>query len=145
MAKAEAKTKATQASVREYLDAIEDEDRRKDCEVLLALMQKTTGYPPVMWGSSIVGFGSYHYRYESGHEGDACLVGFSSRKGDISVYVMVGLEGQAALMEKLGKHKAGKGCLYLKRTADVDLKVLANMITNAVTELQRRYPSGAGA
>ena len=140
MAKAEAKTKATHASVRDYLDAIENEDRRKDCEILSELMQKTTGFPPVMWGTSIVGFGSYHYRYDSGHEGDACLVGFSSRKGDISVYVMAGMEGQAELMEKLGKHKAGKGCLYLKRTADVDLKVLAAMVKNAAAELQGRYP-----
>lgn len=140
MAKAEAKTKATQASVRDYLDAIEDDGRRKDCEALVALMQKTTGFPPVMWGSSIVGFGSYHYRYDSGHEGDACLVGFSSRKGDISVYVIAGLEGQADLLAKLGKHKAGKSCLYVKRMADIDPKVLAAMITNSVTELQRRYP-----
>ena len=140
MAKAEAKTKATQASVRAYLDAIEDADRRKDCETLAEMMQKTTGFPPVMWGTSIVGFGSYHYQYASGHQGDACLVGFSSRKGDISIYVMAGVEGQAALLEKLGKYKAGKGCLYLKRTADVDLKVLAKMVKNAVADLQRRYP-----
>ena len=140
MAKAEAKTKATQASVRDYLDAIEDEDRRKDCEILAELMQKTTGFPPVMWGTSIVGFGSYHYRYASGHEGDACLVGFSSRKGDISVYVMAGMDEQAELLEKLGKHKAGKGCLYIKRTADVDLKVLAKLVKNSVAELQLRYP-----
>lgn len=140
MAKAEAKTKATQASVRDYLEAIEDESRRKDCEILAELMQKTTGFPPVMWGTGIVGFGRYHYRYASGHEGDSCLVGFSSRKGDISVYVMAGMEVQAQLLEKLGKHKAGKGCLYLKRTADVDLKVLAQIVRNAVKELQRRYP-----
>jgi hypothetical protein len=140
MAKAEAKTKATQTSVRDYLDAIEDEDRRQDCEILVDLMQKATGFPPVMWGTGIVGFGSYHYRYASGHEGDSCLVGFSSRKGDISVYLMAGMDGQAALMEKLGKHKAGKGCLYLKRTSDLDLKVLAQMIKNAVAELHQRYP-----
>ena len=113
---AEAKTKPTKVSVRSYLNAIEDPARRADCETISALMERVTGCPPVMWGTSIVGFDQYHYKYESGHEGDSCVVGFSSRKGDISVYIMAGYEETAtkALLAKLGKHKIGKACLYIK-------------------------------
>ena len=138
---AEPKTKATRASVDNYLDAIGDELRRDDCRTLVKLMRRVTKEPPVMWGTSIVGFGSYHYRYASGHEGDSCLAGFSSRKGDISIYVTAGFEGQEPLLAKLGKHKAGKVCLYVKRLADVDLELLESLVEGSVAEMRRRYPN----
>lgn len=138
---AEPKTKATRASVDHYLDAIGDELRRDDCRTLVKLMRRVTKEPPVMWGTSIVGFGSYHYRYASGHEGDSCLAGFSSRKGDISIYVTAGFEGQEPLLANLGKHKAGKVCLYVKRLADVDLELLESLVEGSVAEMRRRYPN----
>ena len=128
---AENKTRATDASVEDYLAAIGDKARRKDCEALAALMARATKQPPRMWGASIVGFGSRHYRYASGREGDTCVVGFSSRKGDISVYGLNAAEGAAELLAKLGKHKAGKGCMYVKRLSDVDLKVLEKLVAGA--------------
>jgi hypothetical protein len=139
----EQKTKATGASVRTYLAAIEDEVRRADCETLIKLMRKVTGEPPKMWGPTIVGFGSYHYRYDSGHEGDACLVGFSSRKPDISLYFMGAFAEREALLAKLGRHKAGKGCVYVRRLADIDLKVLETYARRAVADLRKRYPARA--
>ena len=138
---AEPKTKATRASVDHYLDVIGDELRRDDCRTLVKLMRRVTKEPPVMWGTSIVGFGSYHYRYASGHEGDSCLAGFSSRKGDISIYVTAGFEGQEPLLANLGKHKAGKVCLYVKRLADVDLELLESLVEGSVAEMRRRYPN----
>ena len=105
---AELKTKQTDASVKTYLNGIEDEQRRADCFELVEIMRKATKLEPQMWGSAIVGFGSHHYKYESGHEGDACRVGFSPRKGDISIYVVPGFEGREGLLKELGKHKIGK-------------------------------------
>ena len=134
---AENKTKATDASVADYLAAIDDEARRMDCEALADLMAKATKQPPRMWGASIVGFGSYHYRYASGREGDTCVVGFSSRKGDISVYGLNAAEGAAELLPKLGKHKAGKGCVYIKRLSDVDVKVLEKLVAGAAARKGR--------
>lgn len=128
---AENKTKETDASVGAYLAGITDEARRKDCEALVKLMARATKHPPRMWGSSIVGFGSYHYRYESGREGDTCLVGFSSRKGDISVYGLKAAPGHEALLAKLGKHKEGKGCLYIRSLSDVDPKILEKLVADA--------------
>lgn len=139
---AENKTQATGASVESYLSAIEDEARRKDCEALAQLMTKATKQQPKMWGTSIVGFGSYHYKYESGREGDSCLAGFSSRKGDISVYLVASVLGQEELLSKLGKHKMGKGCLYVRKLSDVDLKVLEQLIVGSVAERKRRYGQG---
>jgi hypothetical protein len=137
---AELKTKQTDASVEAYLNAIEDADRREDCRTLAAIMRRVTKYEPKMWGPSIVGFGSYHYRYESGHEGDACLAGFSSRKAEISLYLMPGLQAKERLLAALGRHKAGKGCLYIKRLSDIDVRVLEKLIRESVAELRRRYP-----
>ena len=128
---AENKTKATESRVEDYLDTIPDEARRKDCEVLSKLMAKATTQPPKMWGSSIVGFGSFHYKYDSGREGDTCLVGFSSRKGDITLYGLNAAPSHAELLAKLGKHKAGKGCLYIRNLGDVDLKILEKLVTEA--------------
>jgi len=139
---AENKTKATEASVESYLSAIEDEARRRDCEALAKLMTKATKQQPKMWGTSIVGFGSYHYKYESGREGDSCLTGFSSRKGDISVYLVASFPGQEELLSKLGKHKMGKGCLYVRKLSDVDLKVLEQLVVGSVAERKRRYGLG---
>jgi hypothetical protein len=131
------KTTETEASVDSYLAAIEDEARRNDCEALVKLMTKATKHQPKMWGASIVGFGSYHYKYESGREGDTCIVGFSSRKGDISVYGLNAAPSLEALLAKLGKHKAGKGCLYIKTLDDVDLKVLEKLVADAVAAKNR--------
>jgi hypothetical protein len=131
---AENKTKATDASVGDYLAAIDDEARRKDCEALAGLMAKATKQPPRMWGASIVGFGSYHYKYASGREGDTCVVGFSSRKGDISVYGLNAAAGAAELLSQLGKHKEGKGCVYIKSLRDVDLKVLEKLVASAAAQ-----------
>jgi hypothetical protein len=133
----ENKTKVTEASVESYLAAIQDEARRQDCEALAQLMAKATKQPPKMWGSSIVGFGSYHYRYESGREGDICLVGFSSRKSDISLYGLLAAPRQEELIPQLGRHKAGKGCLYIKRLRDIDLEVLEKLIAEAAAAKKR--------
>jgi hypothetical protein len=104
-------------------------------------MKKVTGSAPVMWGPTIIGFGKYHYKYESGHEGYACLTGFSPRKPNITLYVMPGAVDSNPLLEKLGKHKAGKGCLYIKKLADVDLKVLEKLVKQSVDFLKKKYPS----
>ena len=136
---AENKTKATEGSVESYLSAIKDEDRRKDCEALARLMAKATKQKPKMWGSSIVGFGSYHYKYESGREGDSCLTGFSSRKSDISVYLVASFPGQEALLSRLGKHKMGGGCLHVRKLGDVDPKVLERLIVASVAERKRHH------
>ena len=139
---AENKTKSTEASVASYFSTIVDEARRKDCEALATLMSQATEQPPKMWGTSIVGFGSYHYKYESGREGDSCLSGFSSRKGDITVYLLASFPKREELLSKLGKYKLGKGCLYLRKLADVDLTVLEQLIIGSVAERTNRYGEG---
>jgi hypothetical protein len=141
----ENKTKATDASLAAYLAAIADEARRQDCAALAKMMTHATKQPPVLWGTSIVGFGSYHYKYESGHEGDSCLVGFSSRKGDISIYLMAGFPGRDELLARLGRHKMGKACLYVRRLGDIDPKVLEQLVVGSVTEIKRRYGPTKGA
>ena len=135
----ENKTKATDVSVASYFGSISDAARRKDCEALAKLMTKATKQPPKMWGSSIVGFGTYHYKYESGREGDTCLVGFSSRKGDISVYGLNAAPSHDELMRKLGRHKAGKGCLYIRNLGDIDLAVLEKLVLDAATAKSRAH------
>jgi Domain of unknown function (DU1801) len=136
---AETKTKPTDVSVDDYLAAIESEDRRKDCQALAKLITKATKLKPKMWGPSIVGFGSYHYKYDSGHEGDSCLTGFASRKGDISIYLVADFPGIDALLAKLGKHKRAKACLYVRKLADVDLKVLEQLVVGSVAAVKARY------
>ncbi|MES2129546.1 MAG: DUF1801 domain-containing protein [Pseudomonadota bacterium] len=136
---AENKTKATAASVDAYLAAIEDEARRSDCVALSRLMAKASGEKPVMWGTGIVGFGSYHYVYDSGREGDSCLVGFASRKGDISIYLTADFPGIEDVLARLGKHKRAKACLYVRRLADVDLQVLEQLVAGSVAERRRRH------
>jgi Domain of unknown function (DU1801) len=135
----ENKTKATEASVDGYIAAIDDESRRKDCAALARLMAKASKQKPKMWGTSIVGFGSYHYKYESGREGDSCLTGFSSRKGDISIYLMASFPGHDELLSRLGKHKMAKACLYIRKLSDVDLKVLEQLVAGSVAERKRRH------
>ena len=138
---AELKTKQTEASVEKYLDTIADPRRRADCLAIAALMKRVTGYEPTMWGPSIVGFGSYHYRYASGHEGDACLAGFSFRKPEIVVYIADGFESREQLLQQIGKHRTGKSCLYIKRLSDIDVGVLEKIVKASVAEARRRYPS----
>jgi hypothetical protein len=133
------KTKATGASVDGYLAGIADEGRRKDCRDLARLMAKATREKPAMWGPSIVGFGSYHYKYDSGREGDSCLTGFSSRKSDISVYLTGSFPGREELLSKLGKHKMAKACLSIRRLADVDLDVLEQLVVRSVAERKRDH------
>jgi hypothetical protein len=136
---AENKTKPTDASVQQYLSAIENETRRRDCQALAQLMTKVTEQQPKMWGTSIVGFGSYHYKYASGREGDSCLTGFSSRKSDLTIYLASGFPKQQELLAQLGKHKVGKACLYLRTLADVDLQVLEQLLISSVEALRRQH------
>jgi hypothetical protein len=134
---ADSKTKPTQVSVAAYLDAITDEAKRADAKALVKLMKKATGEEPKMWGPSIVGFGAYHYKYESGREGDMPLAGFSPRKAATVLYGM-GLNDDNGLLSKLGKHTTGKGCLYIKKLADVDQKVLEAMVVKSVAARRTR-------
>ncbi len=128
---AENRTKASIADPKSYVAAIADEGRRKDCTALIALMKKATGQPPVMWGSAIVGFGVFRYPLAGGKQGEICAVGFSSRKGDISLYGVARAAGAAGLLARLGKHKLGKGCLYVSRLADIDMGVLEKLVAGA--------------
>ena len=139
---AQAKTKPTEVSAATYLAAINDEARRKDCKDLAGLMKRVTGCSPKMWGPSIIGFDIYHYKYASGHEGDSCLVGFSSGKAHISIYLVSGYESAQTqeLLSRLGKHKIGKACLSVKRLADVDMAVLETLVTESVTAIKKLYP-----
>ena len=135
----EIKTKPTTMSVPAFLDACADEARRTDAKALARLMQKVTGDDPTMWGPSIVGFGSYHYIYESGREGDMPIVGFSPRKAANVLYGAIGFGGAEALLARLGKHTTGKGCLYIKKLADVDMKVLEVLVEEAVAATRVRH------
>ena len=128
----ENRTKATQRSPVSYIAAISDEPRRRDCEALMAMMAKASKLPAVMWGSAIVGFGLHQYPLAGGKQGEICAVGFSSRKGDISIYGVTGAPGAQDLLAKLGKHKTGKGCLYVSRLSDIDFKVLEKLVAGAV-------------
>ena len=133
---AENKTKATAKSVPDFISSIEDPVRRKDCQTIAALMEELTGSKPKMWGSSIVGFGDYHYTYASGREGDWFLVGFSPRKQALSIYIMGYLEFYNDILEQLGKFKHGKGCLYIKKLEDIDLDVLKTLISTSIKRLK---------
>lgn len=129
---AEPKTKETSASVPEFIDKIADPQRRKDCRAVADIMRDVTGEEPKMWGSSIVGFGSYHYKYASGREGDWMITGFSPRKGDLTLYIMGGFDSFSDLMKDLGKYKTGKSCLYIKKLADIDAAVLRKLVKKSV-------------
>jgi len=136
---AEPKTKKNATSVAAFLNRIENEERRKDCRTVLAMMKQITGSKPAMWGTSIVGFGSYHYVYASGREGDWPLTGFSPRKQDLTLYIMAGFDRYKPLMAKLGKYRTGKSCLYVKRLADIDLQVLKRLVTESVRHMRKAY------
>ncbi len=140
----EAKTRPTDQDVETFLQGIEDAQQRQDCHTILDLMREVTGAEPKMWGTSIVGFGSYHYRYATGREGDAPLTGFSPRKQNLTLYLSYGFEQHAELMERLGKHKVGKACLYIKRLSNVDRAALRELIQQSVAEVVRmNAPAGA--
>ena len=136
---AENKTQPTDADVDAFLDAVENDRRREDSRVLLELMREVTGEEPVMWGPGIVGFGRYHYRYDSGREGDWFLAGFAPRKSNLVVYVMSGFPRHAELMKKLGKHRTGSSCLYINKLADVDLDVLRELVRRSVEHVAASY------
>ena len=138
MGKYEPKTKATTVDPLAFIGKVKSEIKRKDSLELVAMMQDITGEPPKMWGPSIVGFGRYRYRYDSGHEGEICLAGFAPRASAIVVYVGPGLDNEK-LMKRLGKHKAGKGCLYINKLDDVDRKVLRKLVEGSVAELRKRH------
>ena len=128
---AEIQTKVNNASVTAFLDKVGDEQKRKDSYEVLKIMQQITKEKPKMWGPAIVGFGSYHYKYESGREGDMPLIAFSPRKQYLTLYLLTGADHEAALLKKLGKHTRSKVCLYIKKLSDVDMNVLKDLITKA--------------
>ena len=134
------KTIETSLSVDDFINAVKEEAKRKDSLTLVQLIKKQTGLEPKMWGAGIVGFGKYHYKYESGHEGDSALVAFSPRAAAISLYLSGGFENRDELLEKLGKYKTGKGCIYVKTLEDINIKTLQKMITNHVKHIQTLYP-----
>ena len=134
------KTKPTKVSVERHIAAIANEEQRNDARSLVALMRRVTRQKPRMWGPSIVGFGSYHYKYASGHEGDSALAGFAARGSELVVYIAAEFEGRDILLAKLGKHKIGKVCVYIRRLANVDLKVLETLVARSVAETKSRYP-----
>lgn len=138
----EPKTLPSSASVADYLAAVPDAQRRADCQLLLAWMQAATGESPVLWGPSIVGFGTYRYTYASGRSGTWPVIGFAPRKTDLSIYIMPGFERFAALLQRLGRHKTGKSCLYIKRLADIDTGVLRELIGAAVAAMAAKRVTG---
>lgn len=138
---ADNKTRPTKQSVAEFIDALPDEARRADAKALVKLMQTATAEKPKMWGPSIIGFGSYHYKYETGREGDMPLAGFSPRKAATVLYVMTGFGDCENLLARLGKHTTGKACLYIKKLADVDQKVLEALVVKSVAALRAHHPN----
>lgn len=135
----ELKTKPSDQSVEAFINAIEPEWKRTDALVILELMQRVSGKEPKMWGDAMVGFGSYHYKYETGREGDWFLTGFSPRKANLSIYIVGGFDGQEDLLADLGKHKKSVGCLYVKKLSDIDVNVLKKMIERSITTVKKRY------
>ena len=133
------KTVATDASVQKFIDTLDSEQKQRDCRDLVALMKRVTGSEPKMWGSSMVGFGEYHYTYASGREGDFFITGFSPRKAALSVYVMAGFDGYDELLKKLGPCKTGKSCLYLKNLDVIDRDVLEDIVRDSVAIMRERY------
>src|SRR5262245_30555660 len=138
---AELKTKRNEDSVDDFLNAIKDEQVREDCRTIADIMEKATKAKPQMWGSGIVGFGNYHYKYASGREGDWMLIAFSPRKQNITLYIHSGFEGYDELMVKLGKHSCGKACIYIKRLSDVHLPTLKKIINASVKHMRKTNPT----
>jgi hypothetical protein len=140
MAKSDNKTQASTGSVDAFLDSVEPERKREEARQLDQLFQKVTGWRPRMWGPSMIGYGEYHYRYESGREGDFLATGFSPRKANLTVYIMPGYGDYGPILERLGKHKLGRSCLYINTLADIDLDVLAELIRFGLKDLGEKYP-----
>ncbi|MFD1848448.1 DUF1801 domain-containing protein [Oceanobacillus bengalensis] len=137
----ELKTKENDQSIIDFIEKIEKPKKREDAYRLLDIFSETTGYSAKMWGTSIIGFGTYHYKYESGHEGDAPLVGFSPRKANFSLYFATGDDKRAELLKDFGKHKTGKACVYINKIADINVDVLKKLINQSVSFLQEMYPN----
>lgn len=133
------KTTVNKASVAAFLQSVDDEQKRKDCREVMALMKEVTGKRALMWGSSIVGFGSYHYHYQTGREGDWPVTGFSPRKQNLTIYIMPGFSRYSSLLKKLGKYKTGKSCLYVKKLDDIDRKLLRQLIVRSVADMKKMY------
>jgi len=137
---AELKTKVNDESVEAYLASIENDQRREECSVIDRLMQRATRLEPKMWGASIVGYGSYHYKYASGREGDWLATGFAPRKQAMTIYVMLGFGNYDELMARLGKYKTGKSCLYVNKLENIDIDVLEQLVRRSFKDLKRKYP-----
>jgi hypothetical protein len=136
---AEAKTKPTEVAASSFIATVADDKVRADCYTLINLMEKITGEQPKMWGSAIIGFGKYTYKYESGRSDEICITGFSPRKANLTLYVLAGFPGQAELLEQLGKHKTGKGCLYIKKLSDTNIDILESLIKGSIKLLKEKY------
>lgn len=134
----EQKTKKTGASIKNFIAGVADEQKRKDSLALVRMMQDITKEKPYLWGSSIIGFGKYRYKYASGHEGDSCITGFSPRKANLTIYITPGFKEYKDLLQKLGKHKVSVGCLYIKRLSDVDTLVLKKLIAASVKDMKKK-------
>lgn len=139
MAKYQAKTTETESSVAAFIKKIADAQRQKDAQVIIDIMQKQSGFPPKMWGPAIIGFGSYHYVYESGHEGDAPLIGFSPRKSEFALYLSSTFEKRDEMLKQLGKHKTAKACVYIKKIEDINVDVLKKMIAASFKHTKAKY------
>ncbi|MBN8700432.1 MAG: DUF1801 domain-containing protein [Chitinophagales bacterium] len=139
MAKANNKTTENNDSVAAFVKKITDADRRKDCQAIIDIMEKQSGFPAKMWGSAIIGFGTYHYKYESGREGDAPLVGFSPRKTEFALYLSSEFDKRDELLKQFGKHKTAKACVYIKKLEDVNVDVLKKMISNSIKHTRAKY------
>lgn len=140
MAQAKNKTVAESTDPKAFISSVEHPTRRADAEALLALFSEVTGYDAVMWGGSIIGFGKYHYVYDSGREGDSLATGFSPRKSNLSIYIMPGYQDYGDILARLGKHKMGKSCLYVNKLADIDLDVLRELIRAGLIDLNKKWP-----
>lgn len=140
MAKNEIKTKPTAVSASDFVEAVADETQRADAHKIAAMMERLSGHKPQMWGPSIIGFGTYRYKYDSGREGEWPRIGFSPRKGQTVLYIIDGFLGHSELMAKLGKHKTGKSCLYIKRLSDVDEAVLEQLCIESLQWMAQKYP-----
>lgn len=134
------KTQPRAEDVHAFIEAVADDQQRSDAHIICAMMARLSGEPPTLWGPSIIGFGSYHYKYESGREGDSLRIGFSPRKGQTVLYLIDGYVGKEAQLARLGKHKLGKSCLYIKRLSDVDMTVLEEMMVETLAYMAKTYP-----
>jgi len=138
MAKAKAKTTETAKSVSGFVKTIDDKQRQNDCLSIIEIIKKESGFEPKMWGPAIIGFGSYHYIYESGHEGDAPLVGFSPRKAEFALYI-ANFDGKQKLLKKFGKHKTAKSCVYIKKMEDINVEIFKKLIAGSIKHYQVKY------